>query len=402
MYDHTYSNKFWHVFCLGNGMTYSRLKLLRYLVFGVIVIFIYSCSQVNKVTDFMTNPSAKELYEREFKDAPERYALWEQQAQIALLDSVAVSLPYSEAGAFRPGNLSTYSYDLVLNPGEKFLAVIQPQDTSTRVFIDLYRKLEDSLTTYEHLESAKPGSTSFRTEVSEPGIYKILIQPEIAANSKFQLHLYSEPVYVFPVADGNNQSIQSFWGAVRDGGRRSHEGVDIFAPRGTPVVAATKGYVTSTGDKGLGGKQVWLRDQNRGVSLYYAHLDSIMARQGMRVQPGDTLGLVGNTGNARTTPPHLHFGVYKGYRGAINPLPFVYQTKQPEILSFEKEEISDQLLVRVSAGNLRSGPTTSSTILGRIQAQDTLKHLGKTTGWHHIQKDNKKAFIHENLVRVLP
>lgn len=383
-------------------MKHSQLKLTRFLSAVVIAVVTYSCSQVNKVTDFITNPSAKELYKREFKETPERYAIWEEQSQKALFDSVAVSLPYSETGVFRSGDLATHSYDLALNPGEKFQVALTTQDTNTRVFLDLYRKNEDTVATYEHLESAKPGATSFRTEVSEPGIYKLLIQPEIAANTAFQLQLSSQPVYVFPVAEGTNRSIQSFWGAVRDGGRRSHEGVDIFAARGTPVVAATKAWVSSTADKGLGGKQVWLRDQDRGVSLYYAHLDSIIASPGTRVQPGDTLGLVGNTGNARTTPPHLHFGIYKGYRGAINPLPFVYQTEQPELLSFPDQGITDNLLVRVAAGNLRSGPTTSSSILGRVQAQDTLRYLGKTTGWYHIRQGNKKAFIHENLVMALP
>lgn len=383
-------------------MKHSLLKLLRNSVILAFTVIIYSCSQVNKVTDFITNPSAKELYKREFKDTPERFNAWTEQSQRALFDSVAVSLPYSESGLFRSNDLSVHSYDLALNPGEKFQVSLLTRDTNTRVFIDLYHKTVDSVPTYEHLESAKPGETFLRTEVSDPGIYKLIIQPEIEAHSAFQLHLSTDPVYVFPVAEGTNQSIQSFWGAVRDGGRRSHEGVDIFADRGTPVIAATSGWISTTADRGLGGKQVWLRDQSRGLSLYYAHLDSIIAKSGMHVQLGDTLGLVGNTGNARTTPPHLHFGVYKGYRGAINPLPFVYQTKKPEILNFPERESIANLLVQVTAGNLRSGPTTSSSILGKVQAQDTLKYLGKTTGWYHILKGDKKAFIHENLVMLLP
>ncbi len=137
------------------------------------------------------------------------------------------------------------------------------------------------------------------------------MQPEIGATSDFSLKVYKEPVYTFPVADKGNAAVQSFWGAARDGGRRSHEGIDIFAPRGTPVVAAVEGHVSSTGNRGLGGKQVWLRDSERGNSLYYAHLDSIIARPGMRVSPGDTLGLVGNTGNARTTPPTCTLGSIK-------------------------------------------------------------------------------------------
>lgn len=58
-----------------------------------------------------------------------------------------------------------------------------------------------------------------------------------------------------------------------------------------------------------GGKVVWMRDEARGMSLYYAHLDSQHVAAGAYVRPGDTLGFVGKTGNARTTPPHLHFGI---------------------------------------------------------------------------------------------
>ena len=74
----------------------------------------------------------------------------------------------------------------------------------------------------------------------------------------------------------------------------------------------------------LGGKVVWLRTTG-GASLYYAHLDSQLVRPGDRVAVGDTLGLVGNTGNARTTPPHLHFGIYS--RGPKDPLPYVREPR---------------------------------------------------------------------------
>ncbi len=76
------------------------------------------------------------------------------------------------------------------------------------------------------------------------------------------------------------------------------------------MAVLANGRIGFTGEKGLGGKQVWLRDTKRGQSLYYAHLDSIAKTSGS-VKTGDTLGFVGNTGNARTTPPHLHFGIYK-------------------------------------------------------------------------------------------
>lgn len=112
------------------------------------------------------------------------------------------------------------------------------------------------------------------------------------------------------------------YGAPRGSDRR-HEGVDIFAPRGTPVVSATRGIVTSVRDGGLGGRQVWVMGPGR-QRHYYAHLDDWMEGLGAGdlVRPGDMLGTVGTTGNARGTPPHLHYGVYAD-GGAYDPLPLL-------------------------------------------------------------------------------
>lgn len=116
--------------------------------------------------------------------------------------------------------------------------------------------------------------------------------------------------------------IGSFWGDGRDGGKRSHEGIDIFAPKHSPAIAASDGYVTGVREGGIGGKTVWLRPEGKNYTLYYAHLDKQLVREGQFVKKGETVGLVGNTGNAKYTPSHLHFGVYT-YSGAIDPLPFV-------------------------------------------------------------------------------
>ena len=357
-----------------------------------------SCTRINKAKDLITNHTAKEIYSREFKEAQGLFTIWENEAAGALFDSVAVNLPYAEKGVFSPRTFPVYSYEVALNPGERLKVEVDTDTLETLIFIDFYRQQNDSLKTFKHERSAKYEASSLAEEITQPGIYKVLIQPEIEAHTPFQLQLYREPVYDFPVASINSRSIQSFWGATRDGGRRSHEGIDIFAPRGTPVVAAVKGRVTRTGNLGLGGKQVWLRDRDRGNSLYYAHLDSIIATPGVSVSPGDTLGLVGNTGNARTTPPHLHFGIYKGYRGAVDPLHYISETKKPEIPDIPVEELTNYFVVTGARANLRMGPSTKSPVLGQSQAQDTLRLLGKSHQWYHIMAGNRKSFIHESLV----
>ncbi|RZL46173.1 MAG: M23 family metallopeptidase, partial [Pedobacter sp.] len=79
---------------------------------------------------------------------------------------------------------------------------------------------------------------------------------------------------------------------------------------------------TRVNENNLGGKVVWFRPKGKDYTLYYAHLDEQTVVDGQEVIFGDTLGLMGNTGNARTTAPHLHFGIYTS-SGAIDPLPFV-------------------------------------------------------------------------------
>ena len=105
-----------------------------------------------------------------------------------------------------------------------------------------------------------------------------------------------------------------------------HHGDDLFAPLGTPVVAVTDGVVFSVGWNRVGGWRLWLLDAE-GNQYYYAHLSgySGLARNNHRVRRGQVLGFVGNTGDAVTTWPHVHFEVhpnatlYLGYDGAVDP-----------------------------------------------------------------------------------
>ncbi|KWV15504.1 M23 family metallopeptidase, partial [Xanthomonas translucens] len=104
---------------------------------------------------------------------------------------------------------------------------------------------------------------------------------------------------------------------------RQHAGVDIFARRGTPVLSATRGIVVAVAERGLGGRQVWVMGPAR-QRHYYAHLQDWAPglQVGDLVEAGDPLGSVGDSGNARGTPPHLHYGVY-AEGGAYDPLPLL-------------------------------------------------------------------------------
>jgi murein DD-endopeptidase MepM/ murein hydrolase activator NlpD len=109
------------------------------------------------------------------------------------------------------------------------------------------------------------------------------------------------------------------FGAPRDGGRRRHQGIDIGgnAYKGQPIRAAKGGIVTRTAGDGRCGKRVWV-DHGDGWKTLYCHLDAIWVNPGQRVAAGHALGSCGNTGNAATTPPHVHFEVHTP-GGVIDP-----------------------------------------------------------------------------------
>lgn len=123
------------------------------------------------------------------------------------------------------------------------------------------------------------------------------------------------PPWVCPV-----QGVSHFpdsWGAPRPGGRR-HLGIDLFAARGTPVVASVSGVVSHA--KGAtAGLAYYLRGDD-GFTYYGAHLDTLEAGPG-RVERGARIGTVGTTGNAKGTTPHLHFEIKPGGGVPVNPLP---------------------------------------------------------------------------------
>ena len=128
-----------------------------------------------------------------------------------------------------------------------------------------------------------------------------------------------------PVKGINRNELRDTWGAARSQGR-NHEGIDIMAERGTKVYSATEGLVADLRNNNLGGKIIWILGP-AGSWHYYAHLDG--HKRGLNVgdyvHKGDLIGYVGNTGNARATAPHLHYGIYlngKG-RGAVNPYSYL-------------------------------------------------------------------------------
>lgn len=118
-----------------------------------------------------------------------------------------------------------------------------------------------------------------------------------------------------------NQHLTDTWGAARSQGR-SHEGIDIFAPRNTPIQATTQGIVKKVGENTLGGRIVVVAGPG-GAGHYYAHLEDYAdIAPNDWVNKGDIIGYVGDSGNAKGTPPHVHYGIYIN-GSAVNPYPLL-------------------------------------------------------------------------------
>ncbi len=127
--------------------------------------------------------------------------------------------------------------------------------------------------------------------------------------------------HVFPVVGG--ASFSNDWGALRAGGRR-HEGIDLLAKSSAPVIAVSDGTLFKVGWNSAGGWRFWLRDR-WGNTFYYAHLSAFapVAKEGATVRAGTVIGFVGNSGDAKKAPPHLHFEIHPVGATATPPFPFV-------------------------------------------------------------------------------
>lgn len=124
--------------------------------------------------------------------------------------------------------------------------------------------------------------------------------------------LQDHALLTVPVEGVQRSQITDTWGQSRANGQRTHQGTDIMAPGGTPVIAAAPGTVEKLFySNGGGGITLYERSPDRLWQYYYAHLQGYApgVHEGQIVEAGALLGFVGDTGNAGTGNFHLHFGV---------------------------------------------------------------------------------------------
>ena len=378
-------------------MLSRSMKLIFYFCFTVALI---GCGRRSTV-DLFSSSSPRERYENSLRKATlDQTALgqaWLRAGQQSLQDSLMISLPFREVGYFAAERPEAVSFRYPVRVGQVVHVSLQPSSDAS-VFIDVLAITDD--TTFQPVTSAD--STHHLTyEVEYDEVHVLRVQPELLQDLTYELTIEIKPLLSFPVAGKDSEAISSFFGAPRDGGQRRHKGVDIFAPKGTPVLAASDGVVGARMSSGRGGKVVWLATER--ANQYYAHLDSQTVRPAQRVQTGDTLGFVGNTGNARYTPPHLHFGVYHFGRGALDPYPFLHRLEaETPLVQTDTSLLKRLARVRVVKANVRASPTVQSEVVGRYDRHTLLRLQGTSGTWFRAELPNgQQGYVHQSLIRSI-
>ena len=343
---------------------HSQRRSAAVLLFPALLVL--SCGVEERISDLLHSESPYQEYLGRLRESGlDSTALgrdWVRAGETALGAAAAAPTPFQETGYFPPHTPGAVAWRFELRRG-RTIAIELRFDTArpARIFLDLFSVRDTNPPS--RVASLKEDSTALRYQVRRDGIYILRLQPELLRGGRWTLVQRTEASLGFPVPGLDVKAVKSRFGAERDAGRRRHHGLDIFASRGTAVIALVDGYARP-GTNELGGNVVWLTDGRR--NLYYAHLDRWAFEEEARVRVGDTLGYIGNTGNARTTPPHLHFGIYDN--GPVDPFPFLApDDPMPPAPSGQPDEWDQWVRVAAREAVLRSGASRDADTLQRLQ-----------------------------------
>lgn len=385
------------------------------LALAGMVAALFGCSPRDALERMRPHPrTAHERYAEALRsaglDSTSMGREWLSASDSALRSPLTATIPMREAAVYSRSEARAVAYRFELREGQRLRAALETDGPAARVFVDLFEVTGDSAQPFEHRRTADSTTladsgrvrVTLQYEVVRSGAYVLRLQPELLRSGRFELTVRTEPMLAFPVQGGSNRSVQSYFGAERDGGRRDHHGIDIFAPRGTAVLAAANGTVRSIAPNSLGGNVVWQSDGERGLTLYYAHLDRHAVSEGQSVRAGDTVGFVGNTGNARTTAPHLHFGIYRRGLGPVDPWPYVRivdATLPPR--SGDRGRLGSEAVSHATATDIRLGPSASSDVRRRVASGTAMRLMGENGNWLRVQlEDGTAGYVTARAVRM--
>jgi murein DD-endopeptidase MepM/ murein hydrolase activator NlpD len=383
----------------------SNRRARRYFPFIFPLLAAAACGRGEQLERLLGSQAPYERYAQSLRsaglDATALGRAWIGAGESALQSAPGIELPFREAAYFGAAEPAAQAWSFEARRGVRLTIALEMQNdgaatTPPLVFAELFLlpAVTDTIGVPARVKSAEPGTAAMTYEVQRDGRYALRIQPELLRSVRVTVTLREGPTLAFPVAGRDGRAIRSFWGASRDAGRRRHQGIDIFAPRRTPAIAATDGRVTWVGTNRLGGKVIFVWDEARGHNLYYAHLDSQVVQSGRRVRIGDTIGLIGNTGNARGTAPHLHFGIYRRGYGAVDPFPFVrVPPDRPVRVTADTGALGARRRV-ATATALRATPASGAPAVMPLGRGTALEVLGATGAWFRARlPDGSTGYI---------
>ena len=358
-------------------------------------LLLYGCNGIGPVNNalFETPPYTKYIRSLEQANLDETLMAkaWMRAGEKALNDSVIVTLPFSESGYFVASEPDARSYRFDAHEGQILTVTGNvTANENARVFLDVFTWKNQEWVAVAHGDSTFNLTYEFTDHFQQ---CLVRIQPELLVTAYYTISLSLTPVLINPVKGASNKSIGSFYGDPRDGGKRSHEGVDIFAKKGTPVIAPTDGYITRVGTSKLGGKVVWMKDQKRGHAYYFAHLDSQAVAAGTKIKQGELIGTVGNTGNAKYTPSHLHFGIYQHH--SKDPINYI-RTLQAigNVPPWDTTMLQPDFKVNAKSLSLRSGPGDKYLKRVILKKDTYVKVIGQSADWYRVRlPDDRQGFV---------
>jgi murein DD-endopeptidase MepM/ murein hydrolase activator NlpD/SH3-like domain-containing protein len=377
-------------------------KTLFLLVF-LTLLFIQQGCQQEKVPEPYRPADAHDAYLYSLQEAGlSDTALgqdWKSAAEGALLLPIDVTLPHEEIFYVDPSEAMAVAYRFDVKRGQRIeVDVSFAGQKSCRLFIDAFRVRGESLEEWLHVASANESEKRLEYEPRADALYVIRLQPELLRGGQYRVTLRKVAALEFPVEGKDSHAFGGGFGAPRDGGRREHHGVDIFARRHTPVLAPSDAYVQRVRESDVGGLNIWLHDSKRQINLYFAHLQTQDVQENTQVKAGQQIGTVGNTGNARTTPPHLHFGIYA--RGPVDPAPFITKVPgKPQSVSADIELLGHWVRTKTQNVSLRRSPDRRSPVILTLDWHIPMKVVAAAKEMYRVYlPDRTSGYIQEQSV----
>jgi murein DD-endopeptidase MepM/ murein hydrolase activator NlpD len=367
-------------------MKLTRSKILKIgLILALAGVVVVACTTIQTLSGSLAKLSPREEYIRklersELATTPMVQA-WMAAGVLIGRDSIIVNLPFQETGYFASSEPQARFYQFDVQEGQVLtLTSVVKAKGDARVFTELFMLQEEEWEFKEYADTSNTITYEFKND----GSCLVRLQPELLINAFYSITLSVTPVLLNPVKGANNKSIGSFYGDARDGGKRKHEGIDIFAQKGTLVIAPTAGTITKVGTSSLGGKVVWMNDTKRRHSYYFAHLDSQIARAGMKVKQGDPIGTVGNTGNAKYTPSHLHFGVYA--QSSKDPVAYI-RTMERLVNKLAPDTLFQSVVFRTNQKTVTvyAGPSAKLPQKRKLEKDIYLKVIAQSNDWYRVR-----------------